>query len=257
MKFHTEDDGGKRIKAIQRAFAMIDVLREGGTMRIAEVAETLDIPISTAHVHLKTLESVGYVVRDKDGYRIGLRFLRDGITARDRLDIYTVARSEVDDLAATTGEVANLGIEENGKRVLLYQSEGSEAVYDNAPTGEYTNMHWTALGKAILAEQSREYVEKYVEAYGLPAQTENTITDLDSLLDELTAVSDQGFALEDEERREGIRSIAVPIIVEESVAGSISLSGPRERFNDQRIQDELLPEVRNTANVIEVKYAYE
>lgn len=257
MKFQNGGNGGKRIKAIQRSFTMIDVLREGGTMRIAEVAETLDMPISTAHVHLKTLESVGYVVQDKDGYRLGLRFLRDGIIIRDRLNIYRVAKSEVDDLAATTGEVANLGFEENGKRVLLYQSEGSDAVYDNAPTGEYTNMHWTALGKAILAERSREDIEKYIDTYGLPAETENTITDADHLFDELASISDQGFALEDEERREGIRSIAVPIIVEGSVVGSISLSGPRERFNDQRIQDELLPPLRNTSNVVEVKCAYE
>lgn len=250
------DEGGKRIKAIQRSFAMIEVLRESGTMRITDVAETLDMPISTTHVHLKTLESVGYVVRDKDGYRLGLRFLRNGVTARNRLNIYTIAKSEVDDLAATTNEVANLGVEEDGKRVLLYQAEGSEAVYDNAPTGEYTNMHWTALGKAILAERPHEYIEQYIEAYGLPAQTENTITNPDKLFTELASVSDQGFALEDEERRDGIRSIAVPIIVEDSVVGSISLSGPRERFNDQRIEDELLPEAQNTANIIEVKYAY-
>lgn len=257
MTLDAADDGGKRIRAVERSFAIVDFLRRVETVRIADVADALDIPTSTAHVHLKTLESVGYVVQDDDGYRLGLRFLRDGVEVRDYLNVYTTAKPELDDLAAKTGEVANLGVEENGKRVILYQSEGSEAVYDNAPIGEYTNMHWTALGKAILAERSDEFVEEYVEAFGLPAETDNTITDPQRLREELATVRDGGFALEDEERREGIRSIAVPVVVAESVVGAISLSGPRERFDDERIQNELLPELRDTSNVVEVKCAYE
>ena len=256
MERNAADDGGKRISAVQRSFAVLDVLRELGTIRIKDVAERLDIPTSTAHVHLKTLESVGYVVKDDDGYRQGLRFLRDGITVRDRLNIYSVATPELDDLAAVTGEVANLGVEESDERVILYQSEGSEAVYDNAPIGEYTNMHWTALGKAILAERSDDYVSAYLDAYGLPSKTEHTITDRERFREELASVHERGFAIEDEERREGIRSVAVPITVENDVLGSISLSGPRERFNDERIHDELVPELQDASNVITVKYAY-
>lgn len=251
------ENGGKRIKAVQRAFIVVDTLREGGPMRISDVVETLDIPTSTAHVYLKTLESVGYVVQDDDGYRLGLRFLRDGITVRDRLKIYSSAKPEIDNLAVTTNEVANLGVEENGKRVLLYQAEGSEATYDNAMTGEYTRMHWTALGKTILAEKPRKYIEDYIETYGLPTQTENTITTSNQLFDELASISEQGFGLEDEERREGIRSVAVPIIVEDTVVGSISLSGPRQRLNNQRINEELVPMLKYSANIIQLKYAYE
>ncbi|WP_313691831.1 IclR family transcriptional regulator [Halorarum halobium] len=257
MNTDAADEGGKRVNAVQRSFAVLDVVRRSGTVRISDVAEELGIPTSTAHVHLKTLESVGYVVQDTDGYRQSLRFLRDGIVVRDRLNVYSISKPELDELAAKTGEVANLGVEEDGKRVILYQSEGSEAVYDNAPTGEYTNMHWTALGKAILAARSDDYVTEYVEAYGLPDKTENTITDRDQFREELETAQERGYTFEDEERREGIRSIAVPITVEDSAVGAISLSGPRERFDDRRIRDELLPELRDTSNVIEVKYAYE
>lgn len=257
MNFNTTDDGGKRISAVQRSFAVLDVLRESGTLRIDDVAQELDIPTSTAHVHLKTLESVGYVVKSDDGYRQGLRFLRDGIAIRDRLSVYQSAKPELDDLAAETGEVANLGVEENGQRVILHQSEGSNAVYDNAPIGEFTNMHWTALGKAIFAERPADYVDDYIDAYGLPSATENTITEPDAFREELATVRETGYALEDEERREGIRSISVPIIVDDDIVAALSLSGPRERFDDDRIEAELIPALRDTSNVIEVKYAYE
>ena len=251
------DDGGKRVKAVQRAFTVIHTLQESGTMRIADVAEELDIPNSTAHVHLKTLESVGYAVKDDGGYRLSLRFLRDGTTIQGRQKIYQAAKPEIDELAAETGEVANLGVEENGLRVILYQSEGSEAIYDNASVGEHTNMHWTALGKAILGEQSPEYIDTVIEAHGLPVKTKNTISERSELLSAIETIEEQGYALEDEERREGIRSVSLPIIVENSLVGAISLSGPKERFSDQRIEENLVPELRNTTNVIEVKYAYD
>jgi DNA-binding IclR family transcriptional regulator len=249
--------GGKRVSSVERAFAVVGVLRKRGPMRIEEVAEALDVSTSTAHVHLKTLESVGYAVREDEGYRLGYRFLRDGIEERQRSNVYDITRPEVEALAEETGEVANLGVEEEGKRVILYQDEGTEAVYDNAPIGEYTNMHWTALGKSILAHLSDAYVDRIVEAHGLPDRQETTITDRDELAEELARVRDRGYALEDEERRAGIRSVAVPILVDDIVEGAISVSGPKERLDDRRIEEELLPALRNRVNVVEVKYAYD
>lgn len=251
------DDNGKRISAVQRAFEVIDVIRESGTVRIKDIANKLDMPTSTAHVYLKTLESVGYVVQSKDGYQLALRFLRDGSVARNNHQVYSIARPEIDDLAESSGEVANLGVAENGQRVIIYQSEGSEAVYDNALVGEYTNMHWTALGKAILAEAPENHVSEIVKHYDLPKATENTITDSEKLFEELERVRENGYALEDEERRVGIRSVAIPIMVENNVVGAVSLSGPKERFDERRIDDELLPALQDCRNVIEVKTAYD
>ena len=257
MKREQNTDGGKRIKAVERSYRIVGVLRDSGTIRVKDVADELAIPTSTAHVHLKTLVSIGYAKRTEKGYKLGLRHLQDGCMIRSGMSVYPVARPEVDNLAKETGEVANLGVEELGQRVLLYQSEGSDAVYDNAPIGEYTNMHWTALGKAILSELPRERVESVIDRHGLPTETANTITDRKSLFDELESIRENGFALEDEERRNGIRSIAVPVKAEDCVLGSLSLSGPQERFDDDRISETLLPELKNHKNIVEVKHEYD
>ncbi|WP_123534412.1 IclR family transcriptional regulator [Halosimplex salinum] len=257
MDITRQDDSDKQVKSVRRAFDVVGVVRAEGTVRIADVASALDIPTSTAHVHLKTLEAAGYVVQDADGYRLSYRFLRDGVTVRDRENVYNATKSEVEALAEETGEVANLGVEENGQRVILYQAEGTEAVHDNAPIGEYTEMHWTALGKAMLAHLPVGYVDQIVDTYGLPRARPNTITDRDRLDEELATIRDRNYAVEDEERREGIRSLASPIVVDDTVVGAVSVTGPKERFDDDRIQQELLPELRNTVNVVEVKYAYD
>lgn len=248
---------GKTVGAVERAFSVIASLRETGAMTVSELARTMDIPTSTAHVHLKTLHSLGYVVKEDGAYRLSFRFLRDGGTVRQRRHIYRSGREEIDALATETGEVANLGVEENGQRVLLYQSEGSEAVYDNAPTGEYTNMHWTALGKSLLAHLPPTRVDEIIETHGLTVTTKRTIATREELSAELDAIRDRGYALEDEERRTGIRSVAVPLRVDDRTIGAISIAGPKNRLNDERIDDVLLEELYDAANVITVRYAYE
>lgn len=252
----SEQSTGKTVQAVELAFDVVRTLRQNGSMAVSAVADELEIPTSTAHLHLKTLASTGYAVHTDGGYRLSLRFLRDGIAVRSLNQLFTLSAETVDDIAGETNEVAALGVEEAGQRVLLYMAEGEEAVYDNAPTGEYTNMHWSALGKAILANLPSDRIAEIIDTYGLPAQTGNTITDRSTLREDLATVRERGYSLEDEERREGIRSVAVPIIVDEGVVGSVSVSGPKNRIYAERIEEELVPTLENAANVIEVKYVY-
>ncbi|MFC7212631.1 IclR family transcriptional regulator [Saliphagus sp. GCM10025334] len=254
----TDAGSTNRINAVANAFNIVSAVQERGQCGVSELADHLDIPKSTAHVYLKTLEDLGYVINEDGTYRLSLRFLEIGGRVRHERKVYLAARSEVDDLSRTTGEVATIGYEEDGMRVLVYRSEPPEGVSDNAPTGEFTRMHWTAVGKSLLAQLSDDEVLDIVERYGLPAATDNTITDTNTLLEEMETIRSQGYSMEDEERVNGVRSIAVPIPGEDDEPGNaaISIAGPKHRFSDERIESELLPELQNTANVIELQYKH-
>jgi len=253
----TDDEGaGRSIKSVRNAFDVVEYLRESGASTATEVSEALDVPLSTAHIYLQTLQETGYVRREDDAYRIGLRFLDLGGFARHTLDLYHAAKQEITKLATETDEVANLGVEENGLRVLLHKAEAPEGIYDNPPIGQFTRMHWTSLGKAILSTMSPERVESVVERHGLPRATENTITTLDGLRRELEETRDRGYSIEDEERREGIRALGVPIAAEGSATtvAAISVSGPRNRLLDK--EAEVVEALENAANVIELRYKH-
>lgn len=101
-------------------------------------------------------------------------------------------------------------------------------------------------------------IRNIVDRHGLPAATENTITDVDELVAEVDTIRSQGYSIEDEERVTGVKSVAVPVADDENKAGNsaISIAGPKHRFSDERIEDELLPELRNAANVIELQYKH-
>lgn len=244
---------GQTLKGVETAFRIVRHLRESGPVTVTGLSADLGLPKSTAHIYLKTMYEAGYLYKEDGEYRLSLHFLDHGAAVRDEFNVYGVANSEIDALAEETGEVANLGVEESGQRVLLYKTEGNDALYDNATTGEFTNMHWTSLGKALLAHQPEERIRKIIDEHGLPRSTQYTLTESQALLDELARIREQGYALEDEEHWDSIRAVAVPILHEDNVLGAISVSGPKARFPDERIQDELLDALQKTANVIELK----
>lgn len=243
-----------RINAVAKSFTIIEHLQEHGRCGVSELAADLDLPKSTAHVYLSTLTDLGYVVAEDGEYRLGLRFLELGGSVRRDHSVYQIARSEIDAVTQSTGEVGTIGYEEDGLRVLVYRSEPVEGVSDNAPTGEFTRTHWTAVGKALLSQHSDDEVRAIADRHGLPAATENTVTDVDRLVEEVSAIRSRGYAVEDEERVEGVKSVAVPVAGGETESGNsaISIAGPKHRFSSERIEDELLPELRNAANVIEL-----
>jgi DNA-binding IclR family transcriptional regulator len=259
MVSHQSDDSSSQtIASVERAFKMIEAMMDVESIGVSELARKLDVPKSTAHVYLRTLENAGFVVNESGKYRLSLRFLKYGGYVRNRLKLYQAAKLEVDKLAVETGEVANLGVEENGMRVLLYKSEVTDAIHDNAPIGEYTQMHWTALGKAMLAQFPDERVEAIVDRHGLPRANEYTITTQSALFKELATIREQGYSIENQDRRQGVLTIAVPIFDRntDEVISAVSVSGPKNRLKETKTRDDLVDAVQSTANVIELRYTH-
>jgi DNA-binding IclR family transcriptional regulator len=251
-----EENGRKnRIKAAENVFNIVEALEQLDGATMSELANHLDMPKSTAHVYLKTLQDAGYAVKEDTTYRLSLRFLKHGGYTRHGLDLYQAAKTQINELSNETGEVVDIGVEENGKRVLIYKSEGPEGVTQKPVTGEYTHMHMTAIGKALLATLSDERVDEVIETHGLPPATQHTITDRGELFEELETIRNQEYSVENQERREGIRAIAVPIRDDNGHAiGAVSISGPISKLTDDRISNELLDQIRNAVNIIEIRH---
>ena len=253
-----ESEADYRIGSLDTCFEIIHELERLSGGGVSEVASSLDVPTSTAHVYMKSLHGLGYLVKEGSTYSVSLRFLERGGIRRQQLDIFEVARHEVDELSTRSGEVAHLGVEEEGKRVLVYSSESDEGVFDNSPVGQFAHMHSTALGKSMLAYLPDDRIREIVDRHGLPASTENTVTDVEALFDEVAATRDRGYAIGDEERRNGIRSLAVPITDRpgERAIAAVGVSGPRNKLTGDRMEGELLELIKQTANVVELKYEH-
>jgi IclR family acetate operon transcriptional repressor len=153
-------------------------------------------------------------------------------------------------LMAETGETANLAIADGGQVVFISQVETHEPIRAFFRPGTRGPIHASGIGKALLAYQPPDAIERIVREQGLPAFTPHTITDPDRLVTELAAIRARGWAVDDGERTEGMRCIAAPIFNEfrEATAG-VSISGPTERMERSR-GDDLGARVRAAADRI-------
>ena len=248
-----ENDPTKTIKAVETSFTIIEVLKNMQQARVSEIAEKIDMPISTAYIHLNTLVKLGYVIKRDNKYKISLKFLEHGGAVRHQMDFFNIIKDEVNQIADHTGEIAGFGIEERGKRVILYRNEGDSAVGDQTPVGEHTDLHWTSLGKAIMAHLPKWRIDEIVNRHGLPKGTRHTITKREKLMSEFAIIRKSGYAIDNAEHRRGIRGIAVPITDESSnIVGSLGITGPKTRF-DKEYMAEILDILLKRRNIIEIQ----
>jgi DNA-binding IclR family transcriptional regulator len=253
----TDDDGVRTpVKTVRTAFEILEALKALDGATTTELASHLDLPKSSVYNHLQTLEYEGYIVKNGQTYELGLRFLDLGAYARQQETLYDVARPELETVATETDELVNLLVEENGRGVFILREKGPNAVNIDSYTGQCVHLHTTALGKTILAYLSDDDRAAIIDRHGLPEKTTNTITDPDQLADELEEIRSAGVAYDLEERIRGLRCVAVPILRGDRISGAISVSGPNSRMDDQRIQNEILPQLQHAANIIELNQTY-
>ena len=240
------------IKSTATSLDIVEAVHAAGGVTLGELVDRFEMPRSTVHDHLKTLTDAGYLVKEGRMFHVSVRFLNLGGRARADSTLFEVAESEVTQLADDTGEHANLMVEENGRGVFLYKVKGSQSVNLDTYEGKEVDLHTTAMGKAILAEMDRERRDEVIAEHGLEPVTPKTITGRETLENDLDRIRERGYAIDNEERLEGIRCVAAAITTDERVAGAVSVSAPKRRMNGDRFDEEIPSEVLSTANIIEI-----
>ncbi|WP_162989828.1 IclR family transcriptional regulator [Natronorubrum halophilum] len=247
-----------RIKSIDTTLDILETIRHSGRGNISEISERTGQTKSTVHRHLNTLRDRGYVVKDGNEYAISLKMLRLSSGTLDRHILYSATKSVINDLAEETGESAATAVEENGEAVYLYYNRTDQAIRTDARVGIRLYLHCTGAGKALLAHLPADQVDAIIDDHGLPEKTSNTITDRDTLEEELQKIRNTGIAFDNEERVDGMRGVATPIQNRETgeLLGAITVAGPTRRISDDRFRDEIPTLLKDTAKMVEVNITY-
>lgn len=246
------------VRTAEMTLTVIEGLERLGGATLTELAATIDEPKSTVHNHVSTLLEHNYIVKENNVYHLGLRFTELGEQSKNRYPVFKTGLVEIEKLAETTGELTNLAVEEHGQLVYLHRARGENAITTDTFSGKRVNLHCTSLGKALLSFMPEERVREIIAQSGLPARTENTITDIDELFEELRTAKENRIAFDDEERAYGIRCVAAPILNQKTKqpVGAASVSAPVNRMKEQRFTEEIPELLHNTVNVIEIELAH-
>ncbi|SEH17277.1 transcriptional regulator, IclR family [Natronorubrum sediminis] len=248
-----EDGTNAGVSTTRKTFTILEALKAEEGVTITELTRQTDLSKSTVYRHLTTLTEMGYVVERDGAYYIGFRLLEISEQARTRKRGYTAAKRKVFELGQETDERAVFIVEEEGDAVYVHRY-GS---LSDTMIGKRRPLHSLASGKVILAEWDDDDVAAFIDEHGLEEITEHTVTDPETLSDELDRIRDDGYAVNKQEHMDGLCGVAVPVYTPaDELLGSLGVFGPTSRFKDEYIHDDLLNRLRDKAGEIRVTLAY-
>jgi len=254
----TDDDGSRKtIRAVEKSLTILEALhrRDGGG--VTALSEDVELSMGAISHHLATLEAAGLVTIVDGEYQPTIRFLSYGAKARERSQVYQIARRGVDELAQETGEIVRLAVEREFQSFCLYQSLGDAVTEPWTLTGMEEPLYRTGGGKALLAEFSDDRLDSYLNQVEFVRGTSNTVTDAQRLREQIEDVRETGIAFDDEEHLEGVRCVGTSITDESgNLLGAISVSGRVERVDDERFREAIPRELQNIAGVVGISSTY-
>lgn len=247
------------MKTIQKAFDVLEIFLDRDEIRLADLASLTGMNVSTAHRVVMSLVKRGYLTQrqKRQKYSLGTKFLQFSHVLSRRMKIRAVAFPILDGLNKMLGESVNIAILDQNEAVYIEHIESNQNLRIFTQVGNRVPLHCTGVGKIFLAHMNGEELEKVLNGKNLLAYTQNTVTDVTKLKQDLAVVRQEGIGTDDEEREIGVKCIASPIKNDiGSIIAALSVSGPSARLSSKRIR-EMKPLIRSCALEISRAMGYQ
>lgn len=229
---------------------------EGRDLRIVDIANTTGMPIPTVFRLLRTLEAEGYVEQlDTGRFRPGPAALGLGYQLTRSHGLVVVASEPLRRLANSSGATANLAVLTGINVLYLVRIRGDDLLMANLDVGSQVPAACTSLGKALLANLEPSELRDRLRSIRLdacqgpkaPRSTAEFVADLDG-------VRTRGWAFQDEEFAQGLRSIAAPVFDDKGILAAINLVSQTSRYTSEELIDRYLDALLDVARDLSRRY---
>ncbi|MDW3220206.1 MAG: IclR family transcriptional regulator [Acidimicrobiales bacterium] len=238
------DDTEQRRSVLGRVDTILSAFDDSDqVLTLQDLTDRSGLPKSTVHRMIEQLVGMGWLERDFDGYRVGMRLFEIGGLATRRRRLTESATPHLHALSTSTGFAVQLGVLDGDEVIYLHRVTAGDF---DLPTrdGGRKPAYCTGLGKAMLAFDPEAAAE--VLAGDLPRRTACTLTTPDALAAELDVIARTGVAHDREEAYEGLTCVAAPLRSTGRAIAAVSVTGPTDRFD----ADLVAPMVVQTAAAI-------
>ena len=226
------------INSVLKAIALLEAFTPEHPRRtLAEFAQITGYPKTTIYTLAATLVKGGLLEKSNESYSLGTAVIRMTQAVRINVELRDRAAPILRELADKTRESVYLTIPDGNYVLYNYAIESTHRLTARSALGDQAHYHSTSVGKAILAFMEPDDRSRLIDSTGLPAITQNTITDRARLEEELARTHQRGYSIDRSENEPGTFCIGAPIFDDRrSVIASCSVSG-----NSERVITELLP----------------
>jgi DNA-binding IclR family transcriptional regulator len=226
------------VKSAERVLTILEVLGAADhPLTVVELHKQTGYPRSSLHQLLRTMIAKKWVEPLGDASRLGIgsRALLTGTTYLDRDAALPHATRTLEAIRAESRYTTHYARLDGPNILYLATREATEAHRLTSRIGRQLPANATALGKALLAELTDVEVERLLPAQPYARLTENTITDLAGLTDQLASTRARGYAVEREENTVGIACVSVAVPYRIPATDAISCSIPIEQATDDEV----------------------
>lgn len=220
------------VSAAVRVLAVLDQLSRQRAVGLEELSRQLKLAKPTVYRFLLTLQELGYARRiDGERWAMSMKMFNMGSRALDHLDLHAAARPIAEQLAEDLGETVHMGVLDGDSAVYVLKIESKYTIRMYSRVGRRMPLYCTAIGKVLLAWMTPAERDEALEGVRLVAFNPRTITTRAALDAAVAQVRQQGYAVDDEEREDGVHCIGAPVFdYTGAVVAAISVSWPTFRF---------------------------
>jgi DNA-binding IclR family transcriptional regulator len=228
------------VKSAMRTLDLLELLATSKNgLLLSDMSKALDIPVSSMHGLISTLEHRDYLVRDPSSlrYHFGPRFIQLVTSGSTNVDLVSLASTTLDRLQHECKEAVTMSVLQMDKIIFISNRSSSSIVQVVNEIGTSLPAHATGSGKVMLAHLLPEDIDRIYPEERLASKTEKTVPTKSELMDVLSKVKQQGYAYDEGESEEGVWAVAS--CIRNSVGmprAAVSIVVPQVRLQQSKIQ---------------------
>jgi IclR family transcriptional regulator, blcABC operon repressor len=201
------------VPSVLKAARLLDELASSReALTLGELAVRLDLPKSSTLGLCTSLTVSGLLRRFDDGsYHLGSHLVDLAHAYLSRTDLTREFEQALDTLKVFDEEGAVLAVRDGSDVVYVACRNGHLPVGVTYRIGMRLPVSCTATGKALISTLDDQEIRQLYRGRRLPRLTGKSCRSLAALLDDIHGVRAQGYATDNEETRDGMCCIGVPI----------------------------------------------
>lgn len=248
-------------KSVSRTLEILSTFQESvPTQRTSDIANRLNMNISTVSRHLNTMLDWGFLERDDTTgqYSLGLEIVALAGAALQHNDVYRYAYPELQQLAYQYDVRSHMGVPHSVDVVHLIHICCASEVDALIPIGHCQPMYCSAMGRAILAYLPQEKARQVLMERKASRCAPEAEIDLREIHQELIHTRQKGYCILFHEWAEGESSLAAPVFDQNRYPiAAISVSANAQTLSQPQRERELARAVMATAQKISSKLGYD
>lgn len=218
---------------VVRILELVNNYEEG--ISLVDISKQLCIPKSTLSPILKTLEITNFLEKnDKGCFLASFKLFQLGLSYSGQLDVLSMIRKQMKVVVGKINEIVQFGMLDGDMVFYLAKVNTSENIEIVSSVGKKIPAIYTGLGKALLSDFSDDYIRDKYKNYNFVSYTENSIKNIEELIDELQKVRKLGYAVENQEFTLNTSCVAVPIRENGVIKAAMSATYPIFRKTENK-----------------------